>query len=312
MKPLTGDKSTGLARRQFLSATAGAAAVGVAAASPALAQSQPPTNRTAPSQSQGRSTVTLDRLPTGVLLIAIDRVEAQNRIDIPTFGALGQAYYEFEHDDGLRVAVLYGKGPDFSRGLDLASWGAGLRSGPFQAPPHFLDPLGTGGPERSKPLVVAAQGHVTRIAHELFLAADVRVAARDAVFNQGEVTAASFPGGGGTIRFVREAGWGNAMRYMLTGADWSADEAHRMGLVQELTAPGQQLDRAVDFAKQIAAVAPLGVRALLASAHRALSESEKLAFATLQPAFVQLLRSEDRQEYLRALQESRAPVFVGR
>ena len=56
------------------------------------------------------------------------------------------------------------------------------------------------------------QGHVTRIAHELFLAADLRVVAQDTVFNQGEVTAASFPGGGATIRFVREAGWGNAMR----------------------------------------------------------------------------------------------------
>jgi enoyl-CoA hydratase len=128
----------------------------------------------------------------GVLLIGIDRVDAQNRIDIPTFSALGQAYYEFEHDEDLRVAVLYGKGPDFSRGLDLPSWGAGLRAGPFQAPPNFLDPLGTTGPERSKPLVVAVQGHVTRIAHELFLAADVRVAARDAVFNQGEVTARRF------------------------------------------------------------------------------------------------------------------------
>jgi len=102
------------------------------------------------------------------------------------------------------------------------------------------------------------------------------------------------------------------MRYVLTGADWSAEAAYRMGLVQELTAPGQQLDWSIDFAKQIAAAAPLGVRALLASAHRALSESEKLALATLQPAFVQLLRSEDRQEYLRALQENRAPVLVGR
>ena len=121
-------------------------------------------------------------------------------------------------------------------------------------------------------------------------------------------TAASIPGGGATTRSVRGAGWGNGMRYMLTGADWNAEEAYRIGLVQELTAPGQQLD----FAKQIAAAAPLGVRALLASAHRPLSESEKLALATLQPAFVQLLRSEHRQEYLHALQEKRAPVFIWR
>src|SRR5258707_4320640 len=298
-----------LGRRDFLAASVGVAAVQLAAAAPALAQSQPPANTTAsPTQPQGKSTVTLDRQLPGILLIGIDRVDAQNRIDIRTFGALGQAYYEFERDEGLRVALLYGKAPDFSRGLDLPSWGAG----PFQPPPRFLDPLGISGPVRSEPLIVAVQGHVTRIANELFLAADVRVAARDTVFNQGEVTGAVFPGGGATTRFVREAGWGNAMRYMLTGADWSADDAYRMGLVQEVTAPGQQLDRAIEFAKQVAAAAPLGVRATLTSAHRGLSESEKLALATLQPAFFQLFRSEDRKEYVRSLQEKRAPIYVGR
>ncbi len=284
---------TAIARRDLLGIAAMLTAV--AAVSPAL------------GQSQANSTIVLERLPAGVLLIGIDRVEAQNRIDIPTFNALGQAYYEFEHDDQLRVAVLHGKGPDFSQGLDLQSWGVGLGAGPFQAPPNFLDPVGTAGPQRSKPLVVAVQGRVTRIAHELFLAADLRVAAQDTVFNQGEVTAGSFPGGGATVRFVREAGWGNAMRYMLTGQDWRADEAYRMGLVQELTPTGQQLDRALAFAKQIAAAAPLGVRALLASAHRGLSEGEKPAMAGLQPEFARLLSSEDRQEFFRAPRENRCP-----
>ena len=308
---LTSGKLEAAITRRDLFALAGTAtgAAGLAMAGPTFAQAQGGT--TAPS-SQDKRTVALDRLPMGVLLIGIDRVEAQNRIDIPTFSALGQAYYEFERDPDLRVAVLYGKGPDFSRGLDLPSWGAALQAGPFQAPPGFLDPLGTAGPPRSKPLVVAVQGHVTRIAHELFLAADVRVAAGETVFNQGEVTAASFPGGGATIRFVREAGWGNAMRYMLTGRDWRADEAYRMGLVQEVAAPGQQLDRATDLAKQIATAAPLGVRATLASAHRAFSEGETAALAALQPEFGRLFRSEDRQEYLRALRENRTPVFNGR
>ena len=300
----------GLGRRDVLALVGTAAAAQSVAAIAAMAQ--PATNPTAQAQPPAKPTVALERLPPGILLIGIDRAEAYNRVDVATFGALGQAYYTFEHDDGLRVAVLYGKGPDFSQGLDLASWGAALRSGPFQAPPKFIDPLGTSGPERAKPLVVAVQGHVTRIAHELFLAADVRVAAQDTVFNQGEVAAASFPGGGATIRFVREAGWGNAMRYMLTGADWHADDAYRMGLVQEITAPGKQLERAIELAKDIAATAPLGVRATLASARRALSESEKLALATLQPDFGRLLRSDDRQEYLRALQEKRQPAYVGR
>src|SRR5215471_18881477 len=306
----SGKLETAITRRDlFALAGTAAGAGGLTMAKPAFAQAQGGT--TAPS-SQDKRTVTLDRLPMGVLLIGIDRVEAQNRIDIPTFSALGQAYYEFERDPNLRVAVLYGKGPDFSRGLDLPSWGAALQAGTFQAPPSFLDPLGTAGPQRSKPLVVAVQGHVTRIAHELFLAADVRVAAGETVFNQGEVTAASFPGGGATIRFVREAGWGNAMRYMLTGRDWRADEAYRMGLVQELAAPGQQLDRATDLAKEIAAAGPLGVRATLVSARRALRDGETAAMLGLQPEFGRLLRSEDRQEYLRALRENRTPIFNGR
>ena len=300
--------AAGIARRDLL-ALVGTAAAGLTGAMPAVAQTSPPGPSARVDQ---KPTVVLARRPAGVLLVGIDRPETQNRIDIPTFNAIGQAYYELEQDDELRVAVLYGKGPDFSRGLDVSSWAPVLASGPFRQPPRFLDPLGTIGPVRSKPVVVAVQGQVSRVAHELFLAADVRVAARDAVFNQGEVTAASFPAGGASVRFPREAGWGNAMRYMLTGDEWHAEEAHRMGLVQELTAPGEQLDRAIALAQRIAAAAPLGVRALLASAHRSLADGEKLALATLQPEFGRLFGTADRQEYVRSLQEHRAPVFNGR
>jgi enoyl-CoA hydratase/carnithine racemase len=295
-------------RRDVVMGAGAAVAAGIAAAGPVLAQAPAATAAT----SEGKSTVILERLPQGILLIGIDRSEAQNRIDIPTFTALGRAYYQLEHDNDLRVAVLHGKGADFSQGLDVQSWGAALRNGPFQAPVDFIDPLGTAGPERTKPLVVAVQGHVTRVAHELFLAADIRVAAQDAIFNQGEVTTASFPGGGATVRFVREAGWANAMRYMLTGEEWRAEDAYRMGLVQVLTPAGQQLDHATEIAKRIAANAPLGIRATMASARRSVSEGERVALLTLQPEFGRLLRSEDRQEYFRSLQERRAPVYVGR
>lgn len=284
MTPASDVAHKAVARRDLL-AILGSAAAGFATTGAAFAQS-PPT--ASPNEPQRKSTVALERLPGGVLLVGIDRPEAQNRIDVPTFIALGQAYYQLEHDDDLRVAVLHGRGADFPQGLDLQSWGATLASGPLNTPANIIDPLGASGADRSKPLLVAVQGHVTQIAHELFLAADVRVAARDAVFNQGEATAAQFPGGGATIRFVRKAGWDNAMRYMLTGDDWHADDAQRMGLVLELTTAGQQLDRAIELAKQMTAAAPLGVRAVLASAHRSLSDGEKSVLAALQPEFVRL------------------------
>jgi enoyl-CoA hydratase len=304
-----------IGRRELL--TAGAAAVAAAAAGSGLAHAQGAAPAATPSGEQALSNRSSNQQGLklekqgNVLLIGINRPEAQNRIDFPTYVGLGQAYYDYEHDDSLRAAVLYGVGADFSRGLDPPSWAKAFSS-PLPQGNEFLDPLSITGADRSKPVVVAVQGQVTRIAHELFLASDVRVASSDVRFNQGEVFGGAFPGGGGTVRFVREAGWANAMRYMLTGEDWGAEEARRFGLVQDITEPGKQVDRAIELAKRIATAAPLGVKATLASAHRALGEGEKVAFAALQPEFVKLLRSEDRQEFLRATQQNRAPVFVGR
>jgi enoyl-CoA hydratase len=159
--------------------------------------------------------------------------------------------------------------------------------------------------------VVAVQGGTQFAGHEYFLAADIRVAASDTVFRQAEVTRGSFPGGGATVRFSREAGWANAMRYMLTGDTWGAEEARRMGLVQEVTLPGKQLDVAIELAKKVAAAAPLGVRATLASSRQALAAQETTALAAVQPTFSRLQQTEDVKEFQRALREGRAPVFRG-
>ena len=103
------------------------------------------------------------------------------------------------------------------------------------------------------------------------LACDVRVAARDTRFGQIEIKRGIYPVGGATLRMPRELGWGNAMRWLLTGDELGAEEALRIGLVQELVEPGEQLERALALGERIAAQAPLGVRATLASARLALS-----------------------------------------
>jgi enoyl-CoA hydratase len=301
------DKSQGLGRRLLLSGAAAAATIvarqgaraqGATAEKPAPAYVTP-------------TYITLERRES-ILLIGINRPEVQNRIEVPTFLALGHAYWQLDHDEALRVAVLFAHGPDFSPGLDPPSWADGLRAQVFGGPiSEFVNPVGTSKPYRQKPLVAAAHGKTQLLGHELFLAADIRVAASDTRFAQAEVARGVYPGGGGTVRFAREAGWGNAMRYMLTGDEWGADEARRMGLVQEVTEPGRELDRALEIAGKIAANAPMGVRAVLASAHQALS-AEDAALAATFPEFARLMQSEDRQEFARALQEKRAPVYRGR
>src|SRR5579863_816706 len=305
-----GGLSGDVGRRSVLAAGAATLAIGLAANTEALAQAAPATTAQPPSAEPGR--VTVERLKGGVLVIGFERVEAQNRLDPAIILGIGKAYYQLDHDDELRVGVLHGLGPDFSLGGDGPALAAAQAAGTFPPKdPDFLNPFNFAPwPHRAKPIVVAAQGGTKFGAHELFLAADIRVAASDTVFGQGEVTRGLFAWGGATVRFVREAGWGNAKRYLLTGDEWGPDEARRLGLLQEITPPGKQLDRAIELARKIAAAAPLGVRATLASAHQALS-GEDPAFAALPAAFGRLAQSEDYKEARRALQEKRAPVYRG-
>jgi enoyl-CoA hydratase/carnithine racemase len=298
-----------LHRRAFLAASTAVAVL--AGGRGSLAQSQPAGASAPPGPAAMPGNVRVERLDGSILLIGIR--QESDRVELSSVIGLGRLMYMLDHDDALRVAVLYSQGPDFIGGiLDAESWAPVLSTGRFPEMPQFVNPVGTIPPRREKPLVVAVQGKCQGAGHELFLAADVRVAASDAVFSQAEVTRGHFPAGGAPITFVREAGWGNAMRYMLTGDEWGAEEAYRMGLVQFVTPPGKQLDRAIEVARKISAAAPLGVRATLSSAHRALSEGQDAAFAALFPELARLAQSDDHQEYFRALQEKRAPAYRGR
>jgi enoyl-CoA hydratase len=303
--------SFGIDRRDLIAAGLGAAALTAGLSRAQAQQTQAPPSPTAPGPAPGAGKVSVEQRGA-VLLIGIDRPQTRNLIDPAIIIGSGKAMHRFEHDDELRVAVLHGIGPDFCIGIDPPAFIAAVQAGIIPVKdPDYIGLLGLAPPLRTKPLVVAVQGGTQFVGHEMFLAADIRVAASDTVFRQAEVTRATFPGGGGTIRFPREAGWGNAMRFMLTGDTWGTDDARRMGLVQEVTEPGKQLDVAMELAKKIAAAAPLGVRATLASSRQALAAEETTALAAAQPTFTRLQQSEDFKEFQRSLRERRAPVFRG-
>src|SRR6266702_2096753 len=108
-------------------------------------------------------------------------------------------------------------------------------------------------PELTKPRCSAVQGLRLSIGGVFLLATDIRIAASNARFAQIEIKRGLFPFGGATIRLPREVGWGNAMRYLLTGDEFNAAEALRIGLVQEVVEPGQQLARATELAQVVSA-----------------------------------------------------------
>jgi enoyl-CoA hydratase len=257
------------------------------------------------------SNITMERRGH-VLLIGLNRVAKFNAFDPPMFHDLARAYGSYEADPDLWCAVLFAHGPHFTGGIDLAQFAPLFeREDPFAQDPEEIDPLGMRS-HLSKPLVVAVQGITFTIGIELMLAADIRIAASDARFAQIEIARGLYPVGGATFRLAREAGWGNAMRYLLTADEFGAPDALRMGLVQEMTDPGQQLERAVAIAERIAAQAPLAVQATLRSARLGLVEGELVAAARIRDDMPAILASQDFREGLASFRERRAASFLGR
>jgi enoyl-CoA hydratase len=257
--------------------------------------------------------VTVD-LVDHVLLIGVNRPEKRNAHDLEVIEALGAAYGRLAEDDDARVGVLFGHGDHFSAGLDLAEVGPHVaEQGPGAlAGEGGYDPYGVWGERVDVPVVMAVQGIAFTLSIELALAADIVVAADDVRFCQLEVGRGIIPFGGATFRAPAQLGWGNAMRFLLTAEEFGAEEALRIGLVQEVVPAGEQLDRAVAIAQRIAAQAPLGVRGTIANARVAATSGPDAAVAHLEQLLPTILASDDAAEGVRSFVERRPARFSGR
>jgi enoyl-CoA hydratase len=249
-----------------------------------------------------------------ILLIGLNRQAAENRLNPASYAALAKAYYTFDKDPTLRAAILFGHGKSFCAGIDAEAFAPIYSAGSTSAAaPQTIDPFGKIKPRLSKPLVVVAHGNTFNAGHEIFLAADIRLAAVDTKFGQMENTQARIPGGGATVRFVHEAGWGNAMRYMLTGDSWTATEAKRMGTLQEICPTRDDaILLALQIASRIAACGPLSIKTTLASAHTSLDVNEDVALSELNGLRTEIYRTKDAKEALTAQAEHRLPTFEGK
>lgn len=264
------------------------------------------------TQNPGEPRVTVNR-DGHVLLIGLNRAAKRNAADFQLLTELALAYGVLHRDPALRAGLVFAHGDHFTAGLDLAD--IAPRIGPRGielVPTGGIDPWGLSGERQSKPVVIAVQGTCLTLGIELILASDIAVAAASTRFGQIEVSRGILPFGGATIRLPRAIGWGNAMRWILTGDSFDAPEAYRSGLVQELVADGEQYRRGLAIAQQIAAQAPLAVQAALASAHRAVAEGDAAASASLQNTLVRLLASEDAAIGMTAFLTRERAEFVGR
>jgi enoyl-CoA hydratase len=242
-----------------------------------------------------------------VLLIEIDRPDARNAINDAVAAEIAAAIDRLESDEELRVAVLAGKGRGFSSGLDLKA---------------FLDGELGEHPERGfaglvrrppkKPIIAAIEGFALAGGLEMALACDLIVAAEDAKVGIPEVARGLAADGGALLRLPRRLPLNIASEMALTGMPVPVERLTGLGLINEVTAPGKAVARAVALAGVVAGNGPLGVvaskRVLAAQA----DWTADVAWAEQAKLLAHVWSSEDAKEGARAFAEKRAPQFSGR
>src|SRR5437764_13067043 len=245
-----------------------------------------------------------------ILVMTVDRVEKKNAFTPKISSELAAALTQLDEDPELFVGVLTFAGDQTTAGLEMPLFfgpGAELRPGAVDA----VDPFGLGR-RLTKPLVTAVQGITFTIGIEITLAGDIIVAASDARFCQLEPKRGLAPLGGATIRYVQRAGWGNAMYHLLRADEFSAEEALRIGLVQEVVEPGRQRDRAIELARELLQCAPLALQHTIANARLALDEDEPAAIAAIPAMSKAVMATADFQEGIASFIERRPARFTGR
>ncbi len=184
-----------------------------------------------------------------VLIVEIDRPEVRNAVDRPTGAALVEAFRGFEGDDDLAVAVLGGRGGNFSAGADLKAIANGRGN---RVEREGEGPMGPTRMRLSKPVIAAIEGYAVAGGLEIALWCDLRIASRTAVFG---VFCRRFGVplvDGGTVRLPRLIGLSRAMDLVLTGRQVGAEEALSIGLANRLVAAGEALAEAVALGEELA------------------------------------------------------------
>jgi len=256
-----------------------------------------------------------------VALVTIDRPEAANALDPPTLCDLAAAWREIAADRDLRCAVLTGAGSrTFCAGMDFRTTIAAsqrLARGESVTPEEFegLRSVATAllvDLDLDKPLVCAINGHARAGGFDLMLASEIRFAVPSATFALEEVALGLYPTGNATVRLPRQIPWVHAHALLLTGEPIDAARAREIGLINELTAPGALLTRALATADQIARNGPLAVRETRRGVRTLLDLPLAEALRRQEELGRPLRATEDAREGARAFLEKRSPRFQGR
>jgi enoyl-CoA hydratase/carnithine racemase len=248
----------------------------------------------------------------GLAYVTLNRPKVLNALNQATFTELGAAFEDARDDAAVRGVILTGAGDKaFIAGADISELAhvtaveAEKSSSYGQAVLNLIENLG-------KPVVAAINGFALGGGCETAMACTIRVASEKANFGQPEVTLGLVPGGGGTQRLPRLVGKGRALQLILSGEMISAQEAYRIGLVNEVVPAADLIPRAEAILKKISSNAPIAVKYALDAANKGLETSQSEGLSLEASYFGICAGTDDKKEGTSAFLEKRAPQFHGR
>jgi len=247
-----------------------------------------------------------------IAYVTVNRPEVLNALNHETWEGLGRAFEEAQDDPAVRGVILTGAGEKaFIAGADISEL-AEITAVEAQKSSHFgqsvLDLIENLG----KPVIAAINGFALGGGCETAMACTIRIASEKAKFGQPEVTLGLLPGGGGTQRLPRRVGKGRALQLILSGEIISAQEAYRIGLVNEVVPPAELVPRAEAILHRILANAPIAIRLSLEAVNKGVETNQDDGLALEASYFGLCAGTEDKKEGTSAFLAKRTPQFQGR
>jgi len=246
-----------------------------------------------------------------IAYVTVNRPKVLNALNTPTWKDLRTAFEDAQNDATVRGVILTGDGKAFIAGADISELAHATavdaeQSSRFgQGVLDLIENLG-------KPVVAAVNGFALGGGCETAMACTIRIAVETAKFGQPEVKLGLVPGGGGTQRLPRLVGKGRALQLILSGEMISAQEAYRIGLVNEIVPAADLITRAEAILNTIASNAPIAIKFALEAANKGLETSQSEGLLLEACYFGLCAATEDKKEGTSAFLEKRAPQFHAR
>ena len=254
-------------------------------------------------------TLLIERPSNDIAVLRLNRPQVRNALNLDLRTRLADEITRFGADPEIRCLIVTGSEVAFMAGADIGEMAG---AGPVEVMARNVQKYWRAITECPKPLIAAVEGFALGAGLELAMCADIIVAGEGAKLGQPEVKVGILPGAGGTQKLARLVGSKRAMLLLMTGRMFGAAEAFSMGVVSEVAPTGQALARALEIAREIAALSPISIMQIKEIVNAGLNAPLETALMLERKAFQLQFATSDQKEGMRAFMEKRKPKFEGK